>query len=609
MWYGGDASSVFLALEGHFFQLTKSLENAALPRPRMRVLTLLWFIANLSALVCAGFSVQERRELRDDAKKLFTHAYDNYKKHALPKDVLAPLSCKGVNGWGNISLTLIDTLDTLAIMNNKTEFEWAVKWTIEHVSFDVDETVSLFETNIRALGGLLSAHTFASDPALNLMQGGYDGGLLKLAVELADRLLPALNTRSGIPFGSVNLKWGVAPHESRETCTAAAGTLVLEFGALSRLTGDVRYEAAALRAARALWRRRSAHGLLGAHINIETGKWTQLESGIGRGIDSYYEYMLKGHLLLGGSEYLAMFHDSYKAAIRMLKHGPWYVDSNTHTGQITWPLFNSLQCFWPGMQMLAGESEYAVGTLRAFHSLWLNLGYHPEGFNLQTMKVQKGQEGYPLRPEHVESLFYTHRATNGDEWIEAGRDVMESLKKLRVDCGVAALKDITTRKKEDAMESYFLSETVKYLYLLFDPDDDVYSHGRYVFTTEAHPLPLILGTLRPGDSLEESLASNACLGEARAWSKLTENAVCHNRNASSYFNPEVEDSDESARALAEFGTWPVEESDQAVDFSVNSNQSGIGLIQKDSIVLIGSCSIPTQQVKCTRPYCTLIVSL
>ena len=190
-----------------------------------------------------GMEVEERRRLRDEVKIMFTHAYDNYMANAFPADVLLPLTCKPADDWGGMSLTLLDTLDTLAIMGNATEFERGVRYaTSGQLSFDIDETVSLFETNIRALGGLLSAHAFAADPALGLLAEpypeAYHGGLLPLALDLGERLLPALHTPSGIPYGSINLRHGVAHNESTVTCTAAAGTLVLEFGALSRLTGD-----------------------------------------------------------------------------------------------------------------------------------------------------------------------------------------------------------------------------------------------------------------------------------------------------------------------------------------------------------------------------------
>jgi mannosidase alpha-like ER degradation enhancer 2 len=268
-----------------------------------------------------------RRALREDVRSAFTHAYDHYMAHAMPSDVLNPLSCRGEDSWGAITLTLIDTLDTLAIMGNATEFERGVRWCIDNIDFDRDETVSLFETNIRVLGGLLAAHALGSDRRLGLLSesypDGYGGGLLPLAIDLGNRLLPALQTASGIPFGSINLRHGVSPTESPVTCTAAAGTLLLEFGALSRYTGDPRYEAAAKRAALAVWQRRSEIDLLGAHVHIHSGVWTQPDSGIGRGIDSFYEYMLKGHMLFGDAEYLAIFHDSYHAALKHLKQGPW----------------------------------------------------------------------------------------------------------------------------------------------------------------------------------------------------------------------------------------------------------------------------------------------
>ena len=83
-----------------------------------------------------------------------------------------------------------------------------------------------------------------------------------------------------------------------------------------------------------MWARRSELDLLGAHINLRTGAWTQADSGIGRGIDSFFEYMLKAHMLFGGSEYLAVFHDSYHAALRHLKHGSWYIDAHMANGQV-----------------------------------------------------------------------------------------------------------------------------------------------------------------------------------------------------------------------------------------------------------------------------------
>ena len=133
-------------------------------------------LALLSAGACA-LQREERRALREEVRDLFTHAWDNYMENAFPKDVLLPMSCKGADSWGGMSMTVLDTLDTLAIMGNASEFERMVNWCIAHIDFDIDETVSVFETNIRALGGLISAHLLALDPRLGLMSGPCASGL------------------------------------------------------------------------------------------------------------------------------------------------------------------------------------------------------------------------------------------------------------------------------------------------------------------------------------------------------------------------------------------------------------------------------------------------
>ncbi|KAH1001388.1 hypothetical protein HUJ05_013333 [Dendroctonus ponderosae] len=109
-------------------------------------------------------SREERALLREEARDMFYHAYNAYMENAYPADELMPLSCKGRyrgltpnrgdidDALGNFSLTLIDTLDTLVILNDMGEFEHAVKLIIKDVNFDNDVVVSVFETNIRVLG-------------------------------------------------------------------------------------------------------------------------------------------------------------------------------------------------------------------------------------------------------------------------------------------------------------------------------------------------------------------------------------------------------------------------------------------------------------------------
>ena len=120
---------------------------------------------------------------------------------------------------------------------------------------------------------------------------GYDGWLLERAAEVGERLLPAFETKTGIPYHRVHLLEGVPKGETEQTCLAAAGTLLLEFGALSRLTGDHRFEAVAARAVDELWSRRSQLDLLGNTISVRTGRWAHGLAGTGPGRDSFYEYV------------------------------------------------------------------------------------------------------------------------------------------------------------------------------------------------------------------------------------------------------------------------------------------------------------------------------
>lgn len=153
----------------------------------------------------------------------------------------------------------------------------------------------------------------------------YDGQLLRMATDLADRLLPAFNTTSGVPHSRVNLKRGLTPQlkAMSDTCTACGGTMLLEWAALSRLSGNPVYEQKARTAMDFLWNQRSrASDLVGTVLNVHSGDWVRRDSGIGAGIDSYYEYLLKAYILLGDEDYLYRFNKHYDAVMRyMVRHG------------------------------------------------------------------------------------------------------------------------------------------------------------------------------------------------------------------------------------------------------------------------------------------------
>ncbi|XP_061543664.1 ER degradation-enhancing alpha-mannosidase-like protein 1 [Phycodurus eques] len=457
--------------------------------------------------------------MKEKAREMFYFGYDNYMKYAFPKDELNPIDCEGrgpdvqnpsninINDvLGDYSLTLIDALDTLLVLGNVSEFRRAVELVIDTVSFDKDSTVQVFEANIRILGSLISAHILLTDPKHpfgRVSFEGYDNQLLHLAHDLAVRLLPAFeNTSTGIPYPRVNLKTGVPSGSINETCTAGAGSLLVEFGILSRLTGDSTFESVARQAVRALWKlRNSETGLLGNIVNIQTGHWVGKQSGLGAGMDSFYEYLLKSYILFGEKEDYAMFQAAYESIQNHLRRGrescnegegdpPIYVNVNMMSGEIMNTWIDSLQAFFPGLQVLNGDVENAICLHAFYYAIWKRFGALPERYNWQ--RRAPDVLFYPLRPELVESTYLLYQATKNPFYLHVGMDILQSLEKnTKVRCGYATLHHVVHKSKEDRMESFFLSETCKYLYLLFDEDNPLHKLGnKYIFTTEGHVMPV-----------------------------------------------------------------------------------------------------------------------
>ncbi|ESP01710.1 hypothetical protein LOTGIDRAFT_139192 [Lottia gigantea] len=459
---------------------------------------------------------------RNQVLEMFDHAYKSYMNNAYPADELMPLSCKGRyrgtqpsrgdvdDSLGNFTLSLIDSLDSLAVLGKLDDFEEAIKLVIAHTKFDADVIVSVFETNIRVLGGLLGGHVAAASfKRKKKCVEWYNDELLEMAREVGLRLLPAFNTTTGMPYPRINLKKGISnviSSNCKDTCTACAGTMILEFAALSRLTGDPQFEVNAHKAMDYLWQQRHrSTDLMGTVINIHNGDWIRRESGVGAGIDSYYEYVLKAYILLGDESYLDRFNKHYDAVMKYVSQGPLLVDVHMHKPQsVSRNFMDALLAFWPGLQVLKGDIEPAVETHEMLYQVLQRHNFLPEAFTTD-FRVHWGH--HPLRPEFVESTYFLHKATGDPYYLEAGKKVVENLNQhARVKCGFAALKDVTSGKHEDQMDSYVLAETFKYLYLLFsEKSDHILNVDDYVFTTEAHILPL---TLSIYNTSQESLKVN-----------------------------------------------------------------------------------------------------
>ncbi|XP_047662813.1 ER degradation-enhancing alpha-mannosidase-like protein 2 isoform X2 [Tachysurus fulvidraco] len=382
------------------------------------LLNAIFCAAYLSPINSHDFTMQEMSHYRDRIKSMFYHAYNNYLENAYPYDELRPLTCDGQDTWGSFSLTLIDALDTLLILGNHTEFQRVAALLQDSVNFDIDVNASVFETNIRVVGGLLSAHLLSKQAGIAVEEGWpCSGPLLRLAEDAARKLLPAFHTPTGMPYGTVNLLRGVNPTETPITCTAGVGTFILEFSTLSHLTGDPVFENVARKALSALWKTRSDIGL-----------------------------------------------------------------------------------------SLVGDVESATRTFHNYCTVWRQFGGLPEFYSIPQGYTVDKREGYPLRPELIESAMYLYKATGNPTFLQIGRDAIESIEKIsHVKCGFASVKDVRDHKLDNRMESFFLAETIKYLYLLFDPDNFIHNTGTtyvlggahgdcilgaggYIFNTEAHPI-------------------------------------------------------------------------------------------------------------------------
>ena len=181
-----------------------------------------------------GESDELARSRRFHVKKAMQFAWSNYKKYAFGKDELLPRSKRGHDNWGGMGTTLVDSLDTLWLMGMKEEFQEARDWVQSQLSHDRPRAVSVFETTIRSLGGLLSAYDWSGD-ATFLLQ----------AKDLGKRLFHAFENPSGIPYGQVNLATGSTSNlgwTGGNAITAEAGTLQIEFRMLARLSGIEDYK-------------------------------------------------------------------------------------------------------------------------------------------------------------------------------------------------------------------------------------------------------------------------------------------------------------------------------------------------------------------------------
>lgn len=483
-------------------------------------------------------------------KEAFLHGWSGYKKYAMGYDELMPLSHRGVDGLGGLGATVVDALDTAMIMGADEVVTEAGTWIEKHLPERIAAKgqVNLFETTIRVLGGLLSAYHLSGQGGNQFNKGPKPEIYLENARNLADRLLTAFTSSpSDIPFSDVVLHERSAhPAPDGTSSTSEVSTLQLEFNYLSSLTGDPKYSIESMKVLKHIKTLPKVEGLVPIYISPHSGEFSGENIRLGSRGDSYYEYLIKIWLQLQGvnSTYL---HDMYQEAMKGVRHllvRKSVPNELVFIGELPYgprgafsPKMDHLVCFLPGTLALGAtkgttkekamrESSltfddlenlklaedlartcvemYAVTSTGlapeiAYFNVEGNLEGGPDGGNknnkyVKDIIIKPADRHNLLRPETVESLFVLYRITEDPKYREWGWEIFEAFEKhTKVKSGgYTSLDDVTVLPppRRDKMETFFLGETLKYLYLLFG-ENDIIPLDEFIFNSEAHPLPII----------------------------------------------------------------------------------------------------------------------
>ncbi len=435
------------------------------------------FAWSVEAPAPTAIDAAESARLAAEVKTEFLHAWKDYRKYAWGHDDLAPLTHKAHDWYAEpLLMTPVDALDTLVIMGLTDEADAARELIAANLDFNKDMYVKNFEITIRLLGGLLSGYQITGDERL-----------LAKAEDLGNRLLPVFDSPTGLPYVEINLRTGQT--RNPKTNPAETGTLLLEFGTLSKLTGKPVFYDKAKRALVETFKRRSKLDLVGSVIDVDTGEWLDGDSHISGGIDSYYEYLWKCWRLFGDKDCLAMWKTSIAAVNAHLADevdgALWCGASDMNTGKRTHTTYGALDAFFPALLALSGDTQRAARLQDSSFRMWQLHGIEPEVYDYRSGDI--AYPGYALRPEIVESTYSLSHFTHDPKYLVMGRTLFRDfVKYCRDDVGYAALASVITKEKKDRMESFVLAETFKYFYLLFNPS--ALDFDAITFNTEAHPL-------------------------------------------------------------------------------------------------------------------------
>ncbi|XP_042882223.1 mannosyl-oligosaccharide 1,2-alpha-mannosidase IA-like [Penaeus japonicus] len=450
------------------------------------------------------------RQRREKVKEMVLHAWRGYKTYAWGKNELRPVSKRGhtagIFGREDMGATIVDALDTLYIMGCMEEYNEGHAWVQYNLDFNqLRSEMSVFETNIRFVGGLLSVYALTGDMLFR-----------DRALHIARKLLPAFDTPTGIPYALINVANGIAKNyawaSGGSSILSEFGTLHLEFVYLSDISGDPIFREKVMRIRDVIRKTDRPGGLYPNYMNPKTGKWGQRHTSVGALGDSFYEYLLKAYIQSGGKDEVAK--EMYEEAIGVITNR-LVLKSHSGLTYLAESKFDRLEhkmdhlaCFAGGMYALGAKAinnqvstthlEIAEGLANTCHESYARTptGLGPESFRftegIEARALKSSEKYYILRPEVIESWFYMWRYTKDPKYREWAWNAVLALEKYcRTEAGYSGIQNVYMEnpQKDDVQQSFVFAETFKYLYLIFS-DDSLMSLDEWVFNTEAHPLPI-----------------------------------------------------------------------------------------------------------------------
>ncbi|KIK68490.1 glycoside hydrolase family 47 protein [Collybiopsis luxurians FD-317 M1] len=456
--------------------------------------------------------------IQAEIKQMFSDSYNAYRKYAFGHDDLLPVSASfsdGRNGWG---ASIVDALPTMYIMGFNDFFEEALNYTqtIDFSESQVVETVSVFETTIRYVGGLLSAYE---------LSGKRYQVFVDKAKQVADKMAYAWRTypNQTIPFGEIWFNNNSAVVDTSNI--AEAGTLDIEWSRLSLYTNNQTYTQLTEGSVRSIAKLATPlPGLAPQGIDPSTNTFVGNYLTWGGGSDSYFEYLIKYARITNANDDLAdTWHAAVDSSIQNMARrstvGNHLYISDWDDGELI-HVGSHLECFHGGNWIYGGHLlnnqtiiNYGLDLVDACWNTYASTatGIGPEVFfflandefngngqpSTQAQQQFYNEHGfwitasdYILRPEVLESNFYAFRTTGDTKYLDRAASAVVSLKKYlpQKSGGFAGLNDVDNPKGGfiDDQESFWFAEVLKYLYLTFDNPEHI-SLNDYVFNTEGQP--------------------------------------------------------------------------------------------------------------------------